>query len=100
MEAQIANVSDELAYNAHDLDDGMEVGCSRLISLMRSKSGVNCVIAWVGRGSIDEVTRHRFIREQIGMQVDDVLTTTMKIFSRLIRRRHTTFRSMTPNRRT
>jgi len=30
LEAQIANVSDELAYNAHDLDDGLQAG---LISL-------------------------------------------------------------------
>ena len=26
MEAQIANVADELAYNAHDLDDGLRAG--------------------------------------------------------------------------
>src|SRR5690349_11543234 len=33
LEAQIANVSDELAYNAHDLDDGLQAGLIDLEAL-------------------------------------------------------------------
>ncbi|MBC8099354.1 MAG: deoxyguanosinetriphosphate triphosphohydrolase [Armatimonadetes bacterium] len=77
LEAQIANIADELAYNAHDLDDGLQSGL-----LMPEQLNVLAIwrelceqLGWRG-GVMDEVTRHRFIRAQIGMQVDDVLATT------------------------
>lgn len=78
LEAQIANIADELAYNAHDLDDGILSG---LIVPDQLKDleiwRLLCDrLEWSG-WHMDEVTRHRFIREQIGLQVDDVLTATM-----------------------
>lgn len=79
VEAQIANVADELAYNAHDLDDGLQSGLitpddlSDLALWQELCDRLN----WSG-GKMDEVTRHRFIREQIGLQIDDVLQTSMK----------------------
>lgn len=79
IEAQIANVADELAYNAHDLDDGLQAG---LISL-EALNGLEiwrmvCErVGWRGE-TLDEITRHWLIRELIGVQIDDVLDTTMK----------------------
>lgn len=84
IEAQIANVADELAYNAHDLDDGLQAGLispSQLRELeiwQRLCDNLN----WSGE-MLDEVTRHHFIRELIGLQVDDVLQTTITQIERL-----------------
>ena len=74
IEAQIANIADELAYNAHDLDDGLQ---ARLIE----PGQLDALDLWrqvVGRagyqgGPLDEVTRHHIIRELVGRLVDDVL---------------------------
>ncbi len=79
LEAQIANVSDELAYNAHDLDDGLQAGLITPDELNQLEIWRQLCerLEWKG-GVMDEITRHRFIREQIGMQVDDVLTQTLK----------------------
>ncbi len=84
MEAQIANVSDELAYNAHDLDDGLLSGLIvpdqlKALEIWRMLCDQ---LHWSG-SSLDEITRHLFVRELIGMQVDDVLTQTMKNLTQL-----------------
>ncbi|GAB4328550.1 MAG: deoxyguanosinetriphosphate triphosphohydrolase [Phototrophicales bacterium] len=79
VEAQIADVADELAYNAHDLDDGIQSGLIQHHQLEKLEIWRELCdrLEWRG-GPMDEITRHRFIREQIGMQVDDVLTQTMQ----------------------
>lgn len=79
LEAQIANISDELAYNAHDLDDGLLSGLIvpdqlKPLEIWRMLCDQ---LQWSG-SSLDEITRHLFIRELIGLQVDDVLNQTMK----------------------
>lgn len=77
LEAQVANVADELAYNAHDLDDGLQSGLitTRQLESLEIWRDLCERLQWFG-GELDEVTRHRFIREQIGLQVDDLLTAT------------------------
>lgn len=77
LEAQIANVSDELAYNAHDLDDGLQSGLISLDDLQELEIWRRVVdqAAWKGH-TLDEITRHSLIRELIGIEVDDVLTAT------------------------
>lgn len=74
IEAQIADVSDELAYNAHDLDDGLQVG---LITPDQLKSldiwqRLCGRLQWDGH-TLTEIERHRFIRELVGIMVSDVL---------------------------
>ncbi len=78
VEAQIADVSDELAYNAHDLDDGLQAGLIKPKQLEQLEIWQELCrrLDWRD-GEMDEIARHRFIREQIGMQVDDVLQTTL-----------------------
>jgi len=76
-EAQIANIADELAYNAHDLDDGLQSGLivpDQLSDLSIWKELCERV-GWSGY-ALDEIQRHRFIRELVGLQVDDVLKQT------------------------
>jgi dGTPase len=77
IETQIANVADELAYTAHDLDDGLR---SRII-YPQMLSGIElweilCSnVNWSG-GELDDLTRHTMIRQLIGMEIDDVLSHT------------------------
>ncbi len=77
LEAQIANVADELAYTAHDLDDGLR---SRMISPKMLEG----ITLWeillesvaVREQEIDDTVRHQLIRRLIGMEVSDLVHTT------------------------
>lgn len=77
LETQIANVADELAYTAHDLDDGLR---SKMIS-PQMLSGIElwellvANVRW-GGGELDDLTRHTMIRRLIGIEIDDVLSHT------------------------
>jgi dGTPase len=77
LEAQIANIADELAYNAHDLDDGLQANLLTLEQLQTLELWrILCNrLKWQGN-VLNEVDRHRFIRELVGIQVDDVLQNT------------------------
>ena len=80
LEAQIANVADELAYTAHDLDDGLRSGLLsptdlaglELWELARASIG-----ARVGETeAMTDLIRHRLIRRLIGLEVDDLVHAT------------------------
>ncbi len=77
LEAQIANAADELAYSAHDLDDGLRSGlisASILSDLNLWKLLVES-IGWKGP-ELTELDRNRMIRRMIGMEVRDLITAT------------------------
>lgn len=77
LEAQIANAADELAYSAHDLDDGLRSGlisASMLSDLNLWKLLVESV-GWKGP-ELTELDRNRMIRRMIGMEVRDLITAT------------------------
>lgn len=82
VEAQIANVADEMAYNAHDLDDGLRAGLFTprdLEELDIWRLLIETVsIKWNGQ-PFDEIARRGIIRELIGACVVDVVTTTSKV---------------------
>ena len=77
LEAQIANVTDEMAYTAHDLDDGLRSG-------MITPSMLEGIALWKILGEsigwngplLDDLTRHRLIRRMIGLEVADVIEAT------------------------
>jgi dGTPase len=77
LEAQITNLADELAYTAHDLDDGLRSG-------MITPEMLEGIDLWEitldsigGRSlSFEEMLRHRLIRRLIGMAVTDLIETT------------------------
>lgn len=79
LEAQIANVADELAYNAHDLDDGLQANLITLTQLQTLDVWRKLCdqLGWKGI-ELSEVDRHRFVRELVGLMADDVLRTTAK----------------------
>lgn len=75
LEAQIANVADELAYTSHDLDDGLRSG-------MITPSQLDGIAIWeivnesLGRRkteTLDELTRHQIIRRLIGFETTDLI---------------------------
>jgi dGTPase len=77
LEAQIANAADELAYTAHDLDDGLRSGMITPLMLegitlweILSES-----VGWRGP-TLDDLDRHRLIRRLIGIEVSDLVQTT------------------------
>jgi dGTPase len=77
LEAQIANAADELAYSAHDLDDGLHSGListDQLKDLQLWQLLVESV-GWKG-GILNELDRKRIIRRMIGIEVRDLIKTT------------------------
>jgi dGTPase len=76
LEAQIANLADEIAYNAHDLDDGLRADLftpwdlNELALWQELQAG----IGW--QAPLNTIARHQVIRELIGMTVTDVIATT------------------------
>jgi dGTPase len=77
LEAQIADLTDELAYSAHDVDDGLQAGLIDARDLERLEIwDVVCDRLKWGGGEIDDMARHRVVRELVGLLVDDVLTAT------------------------
>ena len=78
LEAQIANLADEIAYNAHDLDDGLRAGLFTVYDLTALTIWQELVdtVDWQPGTPMDDVTRHGIIRELIGRSITDVLTYT------------------------
>jgi dGTPase len=75
LEAQIANVADELAYTSHDLDDGLRSG-------MITPSQLDGIALWeivnesIGRrrsDTLDELSRHQIIRRLINFEITDLI---------------------------
>ena len=77
LEAQIANVADELAYTTHDLDDGLRSGMltPRMLEGISLWEILTDNIKWRGP-ELEEVARHKLIRQLIGMEVTDLVTAT------------------------
>jgi dGTPase len=78
LEAQIASFADELAYNAHDLDDGLRAGLLDIRDVQQ--------LAWWQRAResagvpagepFTDLVRHRTIRKLIGEMVTDLVSHT------------------------
>jgi dGTPase len=77
LEAQIANIADELAYSAHDLDDGLRSGMlvPEQINGLELWEMLKKSIQWSGT-DMTELVRHRIIRRLIGLEVSDVIQST------------------------
>ena len=78
LEAQISNLADEIAYDAHDLDDGLRADIFDMAELdeltlwqeLKESAG------WSGGGHLPHIVRHEIIRELIGLSITDVLQHT------------------------
>jgi dGTPase len=77
-EAQVAAISDDVAYNNHDVDDGLQAGLFRLAELLDVPL-VGPVLHGVRTDYPDlddRLTRMEMVRRLIGVMVKDVLTET------------------------
>lgn len=77
LEAQITNVADEMAYTAHDLDDGLRSGMITIAMLAGMPIWEVLVESVKWKGSmLDDLTRHRIIRRLIGLIITDIVNQT------------------------
>ncbi len=80
LEAQIASVSDDIAYDNHDVDDGLRAGLFTLDDLLDVPLIARCWHAV--RGRFPDVAAERLlpelVRHQIGLMVNDVLVETAR----------------------
>ena len=77
--AQLANPADELAYTAHDLDDGLRSGLIKPGDLdgLALWEHVKESVGWDGV-DFSQMWRHRIVRRLIGALVRDVVTETSR----------------------
>jgi len=85
LEAQVANLADEITYYSHDLDDGLDAGLLCEEKLNKDVTVWKHAAHRVKRehGSLpDESRRYFIIRTMIDDQVRDVVETTEKLITR------------------
>lgn len=77
IEAQIADLSDSLAYNAHDLDDGLRSGLLTVeqIAPLDLWERTRDSIGWDGL-RFDDTIRYQMIRRLLALGVTDVIEAT------------------------
>jgi len=77
LEAQIANVADELAYTTHDLDDGFRSGMinPQMLDGVALWEILKGTFNWHGP-TLDDMERHRMIRHLVGLLVTDMVQAT------------------------
>ena len=83
LEAQIASISDDIAYNSHDLEDGLKSNLFKLDQLRNIPILNKIIIKHIKnlkKHSIDLIIR-QIIREIINEMVSDVIKTTKKNIS-------------------
>jgi dGTPase len=77
-EAQVAAVADDIAYNNHDVDDGLQAGLFTLADL-QDVPLIGPILAGARRdypGLEDRLLRLEAVRRMIGAMVDDVMAET------------------------
>ena len=77
LEAQVVNVADELAYNAHDLDDGLRSGhlTPRQIEQVPLIGSLMDGLE-LSPASFDNHARYVLIRELLGLAIEDAVAAT------------------------
>ncbi len=77
IEAQFASAADETAYSTADLDDGLRAGILDPRDLSQLEFWNEwCALSGDCEDRFDDLTRHRFIRWLVNLQITDFIATT------------------------
>ena len=82
LEAQIVNLADEIAYNAHDIDDGLKSGNITLEQILDSVHLFKELYKKASHIKDREKRIYEAIREFIGMQIHDVIENSLEMIKR------------------
>ncbi len=79
MEAQLIDLADEIAYNNHDIDDGLKAGYLNLAELEEIE--LWCDASALVKGKFSNLDEARYIRQTIshliGLLIEDLVNTTL-----------------------
>ena len=77
LETQIANVSDELAYTTHDLDDGLrsDIINPEMLSGVALWDELVSTFGWKGP-KLSDLERHQMVRHLVGLLISDMISAT------------------------
>lgn len=78
LEAQIVNIADEIAYNSHDLDDGLESGLITVEQLMEVPLFREFWDNAYSKDKSEKMVIFEVIRELIGEQITDTVRSTLE----------------------
>ena len=80
VEAQIAAFADDIAYDAHDIDDGLRAGLFQLdeIAAVPLPGKITNAIRAAYSGLDNDHLVHELVRELIGLLIDDVVAETSR----------------------
>ncbi|MDT8382807.1 MAG: deoxyguanosinetriphosphate triphosphohydrolase [Gammaproteobacteria bacterium] len=78
LEAQITNIADQIAYNNHDVDDGLRAGLITIDGLCEVQlfAEQHAAVKQKYPGIVDKRAVHEIIRRMINRQVSDFLTSS------------------------
>ncbi|MDH3891796.1 MAG: deoxyguanosinetriphosphate triphosphohydrolase [candidate division Zixibacteria bacterium] len=78
LEAALVDIADEIAYNSHDIDDGLSAGIISFDDLVASDFFVELVGGETLRGvkSDDDFIRHQLVRRLVDRMATDVINET------------------------
>lgn len=85
LEAQCAAIADDIAYNAHDIDDGLRSGLLDL-DMLRDVSMLRGILSGIADAypGLDAVrTGHELMRRQITLMVENVIETSISGLKKL-----------------
>ncbi|MEW6051995.1 MAG: deoxyguanosinetriphosphate triphosphohydrolase [Candidatus Zixiibacteriota bacterium] len=88
LETSLVDIADEIAYNAHDVDDGLSAGIIRLDELRELSiwaHGAGNLFAQSGQAAmlVDDQKRYLLVRHLVNLLVTDVLEETDRQLNRL-----------------
>jgi dGTPase len=78
LEAQVVNVADEIAYDNHDLDDGLAANLIQEQNLSKLKLWQEAKKKCSRNGISSKIIRYQMVRQLINLQVTDLIQNSMQ----------------------